>query len=215
MRIEIWSDVACPFCWLGKRRFESALRRFDRPDLVDVEWKSFQLDPRLRTDPSVRIHDHLARTTGIEPAAARAMNVRRAEAGRHEGLAYDFDRIVVANTFDAHRLIQMAKAAGRADEAEERLFSAYFAEGRNVADRDTLVEVGAEIGVEREAVAAVLAGDAWAAEVRADIEGARALGIGAVPFFVLDRRYGVSGAQDPEVFLQALTRAGAEAQAEV
>ena len=207
MVVEIWSDVACPFCWLGKRRFERAVAQFDRPDLVEVVWKSFQLDPRLRTDPDVRVHDHLARTKGIDPGAARAMNARLAEAGRREGLAYDFDRLVVANTFDAHRLIQMAKAAGLADEAEERLFRAYFAEGKNVADHAVLAELGVEIGLERAAVEGTLAGADHAAAVRRDIEEARELGIGAVPFFVVDRRYGVSGAQDTELFVRTLTQA--------
>ena len=206
IRVEIWSDVACPFCWLGKRRFERALAEFDRPDAVEVVWKSFQLDPTLRTDPSIRIHDHLSRRKGIDPAAARAMNARLAEAGRHEGLAYDFDRIVVANTFDAHRLIQMAKAEGLQDDAEERLFRAYFGEGKNIADRAVLVELGGEIGLERTAVAAALEGGDYAADVRADVAEARELGIDGVPFFVLDRKYGVSGAQDPEVFRGALER---------
>ena len=205
--VEIWSDVACPFCWLGKRRFESGLREFDRPDLVDVVWKSFQLNPWLHTDPSVSVHDHLARKKGIDPAAARALNERIAEAGRREGLAYDFDRVVVANTFDAHRLIQMAKGAGRQDEAEERLFRAYFAEGKNVADGGVLADLGAEIGLERAAVAAALDGDDYADTVRRDIAEAREIGINGVPFFVIDRRYGVSGAQDPEVFAGALGRA--------
>ena len=207
IRVEVWSDVACPFCWLGKRRFEEGLRRFERPDRVQVEWKSFQLDPALRTDPSVRIHEHLARAKGVDPAVARGWNERLAEAGRREGLAYDFERIVVANTFDAHRLIQMAKASGLQEEAEERVFRAYFGEGKNVADRDQLADLGAEIGLEREAVAAALAGDDYGDAVRADIAEARTLGIDGVPFFVIDRRYGVSGAQDPEVFLGALTRA--------
>jgi predicted DsbA family dithiol-disulfide isomerase len=207
MLVEIWSDVACPFCWLGKRRFEHALRAFDRPDLVDVVWKSFQLNPGLRTDPSIRIHDHLAGIKGMDPAAARARNAQLAEAGRREGLAYDFDGIVVANTFDAHRLIQMSKAEGTADEAEERLFRAYFGEGKNVADRGVLADLGVEVGLERDAVAAALAGDDYADAVRADVTEARELGIDGVPFFVIDRRYGVSGAQDPEVFVKALEQA--------
>ena len=207
LRVEIWSDVACPFCWLGKRRFENALRGFARPDLVDVEWRSFQLNPSLRTDPSIRIHEHLARSKGIDPAAARAMNARLAEAGRREGLAYDFERIVVANTFDAHRLIQMAKAAGRQDDAEEQLFRAYFADGKNVADHGVLADLGAEIGLERDAVAAALEQGDYAGAARADIAAARELGINGVPFFVIDRRYGVSGAQEPETFVMALTRA--------
>lgn len=210
MRIEIWSDVACPFCWLGKRRFEEGLRRFDRPDLVEIEWKSFQLNPALRTDPSVRVHEHVARKYGIDPAAARRNNERMAAAGRELGLRYDFDRVVVANTFDAHRLIQMAKSAGLQDEAEERLFRAYFGEGRNVADHATLVELGADIGLDREKVAAALADGGYADAVRADIDEARELGIDGVPFFVIDRRYGVSGAQDPTVFTEALERAAAD-----
>jgi predicted DsbA family dithiol-disulfide isomerase len=208
--VEVWSDVACPFCWLGKRRFESGLARFDRPDLVDVEWKSFQLNPGLRTDPSVRVHEHVARKYGIDPAAARRNNERLAAAGRGIGLAYDFDRVLVANTFDAHRLIQLAKAEGKGDEAEERLFRAYFGEGRNVADRELLADLGVDIGLERARVAAALAGDDYAEAVRADMAAARELGITGVPFFVIDRRYGVSGAQDAEVFANALEQVLAE-----
>ena len=207
LRVEIWSDVACPFCWLGKRRFEEALRRFEWPDRVQVEWKSFQLNPALLTDPTVPIHEHLARAKGVAPAVARGWNEKLAETGRSEGLAYDFDRIVVANTFDAHRLIQMAKASGLQDEAEERIFRGYFGEGRNVADPSVLAELGAEIGLQPEAVVAALAGGDYADAVRADIAEARELGIDGVPFFVIDRRYGVSGAQDPETFIAALSRA--------
>ncbi|MSR35485.1 MAG: DsbA family oxidoreductase [Gemmatimonadetes bacterium] len=210
MLVEIWSDVACPFCWLGKRRFETALARFERPDMVDVAWKSFQLNPALRTDPSITIHDHLARTKGIAPLAARGMNERLSEAGRGEGVAYDFDRIVVANTFDAHRLIQLAKTEGKADEAEERLFRAYFGEGSSVADRSVLVELAGDIGLERARVAPALEGDDYADEVRADIAEARELGINGVPFFVIDGRYAVSGAQDAEVFANALEQVLAE-----
>jgi predicted DsbA family dithiol-disulfide isomerase len=205
--VEIWSDVACPFCWLGKRRFEKGLRGFSRPDLIAVAWKSFQLNPQLGAVPAFSVHDHIARKYGMDRADARAMNARLAEAGRREGLAYDFDRIVVTNTFDAHRLLQMARTAGIQDDAEERLFRAYFAEGKNLADRDVLADLGVEVGLERDAVVAALVGSAYQDRVRSDIAEARVLGIDGVPCFVIDRRYAVTGAQEPEVFTGALERA--------
>ena len=207
MDVEIWSDVACPFCWLGKRRFDLALAELGRPDGLRVRWRSYQLNPSLRTDPELRVTEWLARAKGIDVATARQLNDRIARMGRHDGLAYDFDRVVVANTFDAHRLIQLAHERGVQDEIEERLFRANFAEGRNVADRGTLLELGADVGLAAEEVAAMLTRDAYAAEVRADMDEARRLGVGGVPFFLFDRTHAVSGAQDIGVFVQALERA--------
>ena len=204
LQVELWSDVAGPFCWLGKRRFELALDSFEHADEVRVAWKSFQLDPSTRTDPAIRSHERVAKKYGIPPEQARKNHERLAAAGRAVGLSYDFDRIVVANTFDAHRLLQLAGAKGKHDEAEERLFRAYFSEGKNVDDRATLLELGVEIGLDPETTAAALAGSAYADAVRADITEASELGITGVPFYVVDRTWAISGAQEPDTFLQAL-----------
>ena len=212
MQVEIWSDVACPFCYLGKRRFEKALAALaavPRAEDVSVEWKSFQLNPGLKTDPNVRIEEYLARAKGIDVATARQLNERVARMGEEDGLVYRFDKLVVANTFDAHRLIQFAKDGGKQNEVEERLFRAYFTEGRNVADRATLVELANDVGLDGDELASALEEGKHAAGVRADIDEARQLGIHGVPFFVFDRKYAVSGAQPVEVFERALGEARA------
>jgi predicted DsbA family dithiol-disulfide isomerase len=208
--VEVWSDVVCPFCYLGKRKFANALSRFAHRDEVEVVWKSFQLNPSVRTDPTISINDFLAREKGFDVRTAEQLHDRISRAGREVGLDYRFDRAIVANTFDAHRVIHFASAQGKGDEAFERLFRAYFTEGRNIGDRATLVELGADIGLDAPALSAALESDAYADAVRSDIEDARQLGINGVPFFVLDRTYGVSGAQDAGIFLQALEQARAE-----
>ena len=202
----------CPFCYLGKRRFAKALAEFPNRDDVEVIWKSFQLNPSLETDPEISVTQYLAREKGLDVRVAEQMNDRVARMSRQDGPIYNFDDVVVANTFDAHRLIHFARDHGRQDQAVEKLFSAYFTEGRNVDDRATLLELAREIGLDSDAVAAALESDAYVADVNADIEEARQLGISGVPFFVFDRRYAVSGAQEAEVFEQALERAVGEWQ---
>lgn len=210
MLVEIWSDVACPFCYVGKRRFAKALEAFPQRGSVRVVWRSFQLNPAMRTDPSVSIVDYLVREKGIAPQQAAAMNQRVAEMGAEDGLTFAFDRAIPANTFDAHRLLQFAARQGVAEAATERLFRAYFIEGRNVDDQETLFELGGEIGLDRAELTAALSDDELAYAVRSDIAEARALGVSGVPFFVIDRKYGVSGAQPSEVMLEALGRAFGE-----
>jgi predicted DsbA family dithiol-disulfide isomerase len=206
MKVEVWSDVMCPFCYLGKRRFAKALAEFPNRDDVEIIWKSFQLNPSLRTDPAISVTQYLAREKGLDERVAEQMNDRVARMSRQDGPIYNFDDVVVANTFDAHRLIHFAKERGLQDQAAEKLFSAYFTEGKNVDDRATLIELGREIGLDSAAVTAALESDAYVAEVNADIEEARQLGINGVPFFVFDRAYAVSGAQDTDVFKDALER---------
>jgi predicted DsbA family dithiol-disulfide isomerase len=206
MKVEVWSDVMCPFCYLGKRRFASALTLIPDRGAVEVIWKSFQLNPSLETDPDIRVTDYLAREKGLDVRVAEQMNDRVARMARQDGPIYNFDDVVVANTFDAHRLIHLARAYGRQDEAVERLFSAYFTEGRNIDDRATLIELAGQVGLDSDAVSVALASDAYTADVNGDIEEARQLGISGVPFFVFDRKYALSGAQESEVFQQALER---------
>ncbi len=213
MLIEIWSDVMCPFCYLGKRRFERALTDFDGRDDVQVVWKSFQLNPSIPRDAVMSSQDYLSREKGINRTTAQQMNARVAEAGRLEGITYKFDDVRVVNTFDAHRALHFARAHDKQTEMEERLFAAHFTEGRNVADRETLVGLGRDIGLDEKALTAALNGGDFADDVHQDIDEARQLGINAVPFFVLDRKYAVSGAQDPSTFLGAMRRLAQEEQA--
>lgn len=208
MEIEIWSDVVCPFCYLGKRRLEKALEGFAGRDEVGIAWKSFQLHPGLERRPGLGLEQYLMERKGWSLPQIRAGHDRLARAGAELGIDYRFEKAVMADTFDAHRLIQMAKAKGRGGEMEERLFRAYFTEGRDIGDAGALAELAEEAGLPKEEAAAALAdGGAYAREVNADLEEAARFGIGGVPFFLFDRRFAVSGAQDVSVFRQALAQA--------
>jgi predicted DsbA family dithiol-disulfide isomerase len=206
VKVEIWSDVVCPWCYIGKRRFESALGQFEHAEEVEVEWKSFELDPDapVRRGPTL---EHLARKYGITEEQARQMHARMEGVAAELGLEYHLDETLGGNTFDAHRLLQAAKAAGLGDAMKERLMRAYFSEREPVGERDVLARLGSEVGVE--SAAEVLASEAFGDEVRSDEREARLLGIHAVPFFVIDRYYGIEGAQPPEVILRALDEAWA------
>jgi len=210
MKIEIWSDVMCPFCYIGKRKFEAALEQFENKANVIVVWKSFQLNPAMKTDPSKNITSYLAEIKGWSLEQAKEMNTHVTNMAKEVGLHYDFDKAIVANSFDAHRLIQLAKKHGKGDEAEEQLFKAYFTEGKNTDDHSTLIEIGISIGLNEIEVKQVLASDQFSDDVRKDIIEAQQIGVRGVPFFVVDRKYGVSGAQPTEVFLETLTKAWAE-----
>lgn len=208
MEIEIWSDVVCPFCYLGKRRLEQALEGFPGQAEVNLSWKSFQLHPDMKRSPGLTLEKYLADRKGWSPAQIKANHDRLARAGAAEGLDYRFDKAVVADTFDAHRLIQAAQAEGKGTAMEDRLFRAYFTEGQDISDAATLEALAGEAGLDRAKAAAVLKDrGAFADAVRADIEEAEKLGIQGVPFFVFDRRFAVSGAQDAEVFKRALAQA--------
>ena len=206
MEVEIWSDVMCPFCYIGKRKFENALAQFDHKEDVTVTWKSFQLNPGMETVPGKNINQYLAEMKGWSLEQAKSMNDRVTAMAKEVGLHYDFDKAVVANSFDAHRLIQLAKRAGKGDAMEERLFKAYFTEGRNTADHAVLAQLAEETGLDAQQVKEMLAGGAFAGEVQQDVEEAQQIGVRGVPFFVLDRKYAVSGAQESAAFLQALNR---------
>jgi len=207
MKIEIWSDVMCPFCYIGKRRFEEALQNFEHKDKVEVEWKSFQLNPDLKTDPNINITQYLADIKGWTLDYAKQVNNQVTEMAAGVGLAYDFDRAVVANSFDAHRFAHLAKKHNLGDEAEEALFKAYFTEGRNIADHDTLMELGNEMGLDEAEVKQILANGDYAGAVKHDIAEAGYLGIQGVPFFVMNGKYAVSGAQMVPVFTETLEKA--------
>lgn len=210
MTVEIWSDVMCPFCYIGKRKFEAALAQFPQREQVEVIWKSFQLNPDLETDTSKSVKQSLAESKGwtLEQAGEAMSYV--VNMAKDVGLTYHFDKAVVANSFDAHRFSHLAKKHGLQDEAEERLFAAYFTEGKNTADHGILAQIGTEIGLDANEVKKVLAGNDFAADVEKDIEEARQFRISGVPFFVFDRKYAVSGAQDSKVFLETLQKAFAD-----
>jgi predicted DsbA family dithiol-disulfide isomerase len=211
VKVEIWSDVVCPWCYIGKRRFESALARFEHRDEVEVVWRSFELDPSAPQHLHESLEEHLAGKYGISVEQAREAQRGIVETAATEGLTYHFDRARTGNTVDAHRLIHLGAARGVQDAVKERLLRAYFTEGEAIGDAETLARLGAEAGLDADEARTVLAEGTYEDEVRADEAEARALGISGVPFFVVDRKYGVSGAQPSDLLLEALRTAWAEA----
>ena len=212
MDVEIWSDIACPWCYVGKRRFEAALAAFEHRDDVVVTWRSFELDPQAPVERSVDSATHLAQKYGMSRDEALASQRKLTEVAAGDGLDMRFDLARGANTFDAHRLVQLARAQGVQDAMKERLMRAYFTEGERIGDRETLARLALEVGLPEDDVREVLAGERYATEVREDERTAMALGINAVPFFVVDRRMGAAGAHPPEA-LGELLRRGWEARA--
>lgn len=212
LTVEIWSDVACPWCYVGKRRLEAALALFPERDAVEIVWRSFQLDPAAPSvyPPSPSYVERLAKKFGRPVSHVEQMLAQMTELARSEGLPFDFARIQGSNTFDAHRLIHLAHELGRGDAMKERLFAAHFCEGKAVGDHATLQKLAEDVGLDVDRVQALLASDLHADGVRADIAEARALGVTGVPFFLFARRYAVGGAQPKEVLLEALKRAYAD-----
>jgi predicted DsbA family dithiol-disulfide isomerase len=207
VRVEIWSDIACPWCYVGKRRFEAALAGFEHRDEVSVAWRSFELDP---TAPAARAEDsatHLAAKYGMTRADALASQEQLTAVAATEGLDFRFDIARGGNTFDAHRHLHLAAAHGLEDALEERLMRAYLTEGELISDPAVLERLAVEVGVPADEVRELAATGRFAAEVRDDERTARTLGINAVPFFVFDRAFGASGAQPPEVLRELLQRA--------
>jgi predicted DsbA family dithiol-disulfide isomerase len=206
MDVEIWSDIACPWCYVGKRRFEAALAAFEHRDDVTVTWRSFELDPDAPVQRTVDSATHLAEKYGMTREEAVARQQSMAEMAAGDGLDMRADLVKGANTFDAHRLVQLAKAQLVQDAMKERLMRAYHTEGEALGDRDTLARLALEVGLPEDEVRDVLAGDRYATEVREDERTAMALGINAVPFFVVDRRFGAAGAYPAEALGQLLRR---------
>jgi predicted DsbA family dithiol-disulfide isomerase len=210
--VEIWSDITCPWCYLGKRGFERALSTFDGADQVDVTWRSYQLNP-AQPKGDTRTHDeYLAQKTGRSLAEVRESDARLTALAAEEGLDYHFERYRVVNTFDAHRVLHLARGLGLGSEAHERFMRGQLVEGEVMEDPETLARLAGEVGVPADRVRAVLDTDAYAADVEAEIREAALLGCTGVPFFVIDRRYGVSGAQSAETFLEVLQVVAAEAE---
>ncbi len=205
MRIEIWSDIVCPWCYIGKRRLETALADFPYADQVEIVWRSFQLDPSAPTTPVETVADHLGRKYGGGPAAGRQMIERVTAMAAAEGMSWRHDESLRVGTIDAHRLLHAA--GDQRGELKEALLHAYFAEAQNVADHETLTRIATEVGLDEVLVKEVLTTDQYAAEVEADVRQAAAYGATGVPFFVIDEKFGISGAQPAETFLQVLERA--------
>lgn len=210
MKIEIWSDIMCPFCYIGKRKFEAALAQFEHRSGVEIKWRSFELDPQMQTTPGQSIHELLAERKGLSVAEGKRLNDHMAKVAEEVGLHYDFDKVIPVNTFLAHRFLHLAAAKGKQNEAEEQVFAAYFVEGKNVADLDTLAQIGAGLGLDAAEVRATLETDAYSQQVRLDEYEAQQVGARGVPFFVFDNKYAVSGAQPSELFAEVLTKAWGE-----
>ena len=210
MKIEIWSDVVCPFCYIGKRKLEKALDKFPYKNQVEIEWKSFQLNPDQQTNPQLNTLEHLAQSKGWSMDQTRQITSQVVEMAKAEGLEFDFDKAVVANTKRAHQLIHLAKEFGKQDEMKERLLRAYFSEGRNVDDLDTLIELGQEVGLIADKIKVSLESNELENAVYQDIYDSRLIGVRGVPFFVLDRKFGISGAQPDDVFEGTLEKAWME-----
>lgn len=207
MKVDIWSDVRCPFCYVGKRKFELALEQFEHKDKVEIEWHSFELDPDAETKPGLNINDYLAEKKGQTREWAVQMNEHVSRSAAEAGLQFNFDNMVIANSFDAHRLIQLAKTYELGNEMEELLFKAHFIDGKNIDDKDVLKEIALNAGIENVVVSQMLDTYEFGNEVRADEQIAQQIGISGVPFFIFDQKLAVSGAQQPETFLGAMEQA--------
>lgn len=213
MKVEIWSDVMCPFCYVGKKHFENALAQLPFKDKIEVEWKSFQLDPTLPVEgASESTLDYLVKRKGMPKEQIEGMMHHLDQSGAVVGIEFRQDIAIPVNTFRAHRLIHLAQSHGKGNEMEEALFFAHFTAGKNVGDLEVLTDLATSIGLKKEEVVALLQSDEQTQEVKNDIEEAQALGISGVPFFVVDRKYGISGAQPIDTFAEALTQAYEESQ---
>lgn len=210
MKIEIWSDVICPFCYIGKAKFDQALHEFVAAKDLEIEWKSYQIMPDLATQVGRSIDDVLVEKKRISLEQAKKLNGYATEMAKEVGLTYHFDRAIPANTLRAHQFQHFAKAHGRGAEAEELMFKAYFTAGKNVDDIDTLVQLGHEIGLDEEALRQALVDEKYLHAVHSDMQEAHQIGVNGVPFFVFDRKYAISGAQDPASFLSLLQKSYAE-----
>lgn len=204
IQIEIWSDIVCPFCYIGKRHLEMALEQFKKRDRVQLHWKSFELNPDRKTDSTVNIYQLLARKYNQTVEWAQEMTQQTVNMAERVGLVFHYDKIIPANSFDAHRLIHLAERHGLQKEAKERLMAAYFTEGKNISDMGTLKSIGVSLGLDANQVHQMLDSDLFTTEVRRDEREAANLGIRGVPFFLFNGKMAISGAQPTDAFLAAL-----------
>ena len=207
MKIEIWSDIVCPFCYIGKRRIENTLKNHPHADKIEVEWKSFLLNPDMVSDPTKKNIEYLAEIKGWSLDQAKQMTQQVVDMAAEEGLKFNMDQAVVANPKDGHRVIQYAKTQGLGDAMKERFLKAYFTEGKNIADFETITALAVEVGLDADKVKEVLESGEYEEKIQYDIYQSRQLGVRGVPFFVLDGKYGISGAQHPDVFKDTLDKA--------
>jgi len=212
MRIDIWSDLVCPWCYVGKRRFEKALVQFDDTDAVEIVHHSFQLNPAAPRDRTSSRREMLMQKYGLSPPQVLAMDARMTQTAAAEDLDFQLEDTLTGNTFDAHRLVHLARAHELQDAVVERFYRAYFTEQRSLFDAASLADLAGDAGLDRVDTETVLNTDRYADAVASDIETARRLGVNGVPFFVIDGRYGISGAQPAEMFLDVLRRAAADHQ---
>lgn len=207
MKIEIWSDIMCPFCYIGKRRLESAMNDFEFADKIEIEWKSFLLNPDMVTDPQKSTLEYLSKTKGWSLEQTQQITQQVVDMAKEEGLTYHMEKTVVANAKNAHRLLQLAKTMEKGDLMKERLLKAYFTEGKNIDDREVLIQLAQEVGLQKGRVEICLDSDEFLDKVEQDIYESKLIGVRGVPFFVLDRKFGISGAQSKEVFIDTIEKA--------
>lgn len=210
MTVDIWSDVRCPFCYIGKHKFEAALEKFPNKDTVKVNWHSFQLDPTITTSPGLSTLDYFTQVKNVSKEDALQMFNRMEAMASENGLTIDSNSTVLANSFRAHLLIQLAIQKGLANELEEALFKAHFSEAKNIDDQETLVEIAVSAGLDSQEATDALTSEELAYAVKQDEMQAQQIGVRGVPFFVFDNKYGVSGAQPTETFLEILEKAWQE-----
>ncbi|MBZ4042475.1 DsbA family oxidoreductase [Flavobacterium hibisci] len=204
MKIEIWSDIMCPFCYIGKRQLEKALAEFPNEEF-EIEWKSFQLDPSIAPQNGKDIYTFLAERKGISVEQSKEMHKAVVERAKNVGLDYHFEKAIVSNSLTAHRIIHLAKTRKLSDEMEEVFFKAYFTEGKDLNDASTLIELGIQAGLDKNELRKVIENESvFLNDVQNDIAEAQQIGVQGVPFFVFDRKYAVSGAQPVEAFVQTI-----------
>ncbi|WP_291869532.1 DsbA family oxidoreductase [Maribacter sp.] len=204
MKVSIWSDIRCPFCYIGKRKFEAALAKFPHKEEIIIEWKSFELDPNIETQPSSDYTEYFMESKGVDRQRALDMFEKVTDMASEVGLHFNVEKAVIANSLNAHRLLHFAKQEGLADRVKEAMLKAHLEDAKNIDDLDFLLSLATDLGLEENKVKAMLASEDFSYEVRQDEMEARNLGISGVPFFVLDGKYGLSGAQPEEVFTEAL-----------
>lgn len=206
MKVEIWSDIACPFCYIGKRKFEHALVGFEQKDEVEVVYKSFQLDPNAPQNTTETMNQMLAKKYGQSIEQVEQMQKQVTAQANEVGLDYHLNDAKMTNTLDAHRLIHLAKEKGKMSEMKEQLLKSYFVEGKHVGEIESLIDIAATVGLDKEEVTSVLASNQYKKEVEQDMQEGVQLGVQGVPFFVFNRKYAVSGAQSSNVFSEVLTK---------
>lgn len=210
MKIEIWSDIMCPFCYIGKRHLEQAMESLPFKNEVEIEWKSYQLNPDYHNTNNESFYAYLSRAKGMSVDQVKQLSGSVSEMANNVGLSLSFDKNIPANSFNAHRLIHFAKTKGMQDQAEEALFHAHFMEGKDIAQLSVLIELGEQIGLNKNEVEKILLSDEFTEAVRYDVYESKQIGVGGVPYFVFDRKFALSGAQPVEAFVAAITQSFTE-----